>query len=724
MEAEIVRTPTLDGTQWPTDAVFVIDRVVRELVDADLGDHVIEVDAGEGLKTLEAVGELAERVLSIRATRPLTIVAVGGGSVGDAVGFLASVLWRGVALWHVPTTWLAAVDSAHGGKTAVNLGARKNQLGTFWEAERVVLCDQILAALGPDHRAEGLAEMVKGMWLGDGEGLDLLDAVGVERLVARPWDEVGDDLMELLDRSIAVKRSVVDRDPHETKGIRTVLNLGHTSAHAFELHDRFPHGVAVAWGLAAAAVVSADRGRVPASTRDRMVGHVHPLLGHHAPTVDRTSFVHALEGDKKRRGGKLRSVLLAGPAAPVVVDDVTPNEWYGALDRVKTLHASPIRVRFDRPTGARLQVEASKSELNRILAIEALRPGPTRPQGDSQADDVGRFRAALRALEEGEEADVGEGGTTFRFLLAVAASRWERRRLHVGESLAARPHEPLLDALRNAGATAEDLGDGTYEVGGLPRGSVDFVVQSTMSSQYASALALLAASGRRVNLRVSQSLPSRGYFDMTLALLERAGVQIVRDGRNHRLTPTDRLASAVTLRAAPDASSLAVWQVARRLGATVELNDDAESLQPDSRAAALLWDADRNAEIELDLGDTPDLVPVFTAYAALTQPAVRLVGAEHLRHKESNRIDDLVDAMTRVGITVRPLSDGVEVPEGVQTPRAGARFPTHRDHRLAMAGALLSHAAELVIEAPRVVNKSYPTFWRDLVAAGWRLEPS
>ena len=130
----------LEEVKWPEDACFIVDRdLPRELIDALPGEAVIFVRAGEGLKSLVRMDGLAEEVLAVRSTKPLTLIAVGGGSVGDAVGFLASVLWRGVRLWHVPTTLLAMVDSAHGGKTAVNLSGAKNQLGTFYTADRVVI---------------------------------------------------------------------------------------------------------------------------------------------------------------------------------------------------------------------------------------------------------------------------------------------------------------------------------------------------------------------------------------------------------------------------------------------------------------------------------------------------------------------------------------------------------------------------------------------------------
>ena len=265
----IRRIATIAELEAPVDAVFVVDSRFA-LRHGWSQPNAVFVDAGESLKTLTALGELAQRVLEIRSTKPMTLVAVGGGSVGDAVGFLASVLWRGVRLWHVPTTLLAAADSAHGGKTALNLGTAKNQLGTFWPAEVVVLIDEVFEALPVAIRADAMAEIIKALWLHAVPERDLLDTVGVGTLAFGPWEDAGAALLTLLESAIEVKQGIVARDPRETLGIRTLLNLGHTIAHALELEASFSHGRAVAWGLACAAEVSSRREHLDREHRDTL----------------------------------------------------------------------------------------------------------------------------------------------------------------------------------------------------------------------------------------------------------------------------------------------------------------------------------------------------------------------------------------------------------------------------------------------------------------------
>lgn len=698
------RVATLDEVRWPDDAILLVDVAVQRFAPAALRDRMIVVKAGESLKRLATIERLAEQVLSLASSRPLTLVAMGGGSVGDAVGFLASILWRGVTLWHVPTTLLAAVDSAHGGKTAVNLGHAKNQLGTFYPAERVIVADAILRELPTTQRAAGLTELVKALWLGDAQAVDLLDA-GVAQLAFAPYDEVAATLSEALDRAVRVKHDIVERDPFERKGIRTWLNLGHTAGHALELVLGLSHGVAVAWGIAAAAHLSHTRDLLPAAPRDRLLRHVYPLLGTRAPNLARPleeKFLAALRRDKKSVDGKVRSVLLAGVAQPVVVDDVSPQQWLDAVQHVRaTLFDAPVHLHVEAPRSRQttIALAASKSELNRALAIAALRGEPP-VTAVSSADDVAQMRAGIEALRRGEVAYAGDGGTTFRFLAVVAVGVGGGE-IEIGEQLARRPHDALFEALRRGGVSVtQSPGTRRFRFGALPDHPVTFEVDASSSSQFASALTMLSAVRDDVDVRIIGPVASSGYLEMTRAML-----------RQH------------PLRVTPDASSAVLWHLLARLGFDVVLAEAPGALQPDAVAPSLLWEVDRADDLSIDVGGAPDLVPVFAAYAALSTCAVELVGAPHLRHKESNRIDDLVAAFGEVGVQIEARADGVAIPRGRQSVAPGALFDPRGDHRLAFAAAVLATSAPLLLKTPRCANKSYPAVYDDLVRCGFLVTP-
>jgi len=748
-----VRTArSFDDLDLPSRAIVVADRALPDRFVEALDDPIL-VEAGEALKRIDRVRTLADRVLERRSTRPMTIVAVGGGSVGDAVGFLASILWRGVDLFHVPTTLLAMVDSAHGGKTAVNLGDAKNQLGTFYPADEVVLVEEALATLPHEQRRDGLAELVKGLWLGDADALAKLEAAGgTGRLAAAPFAEVRSRTMDLLERAIDVKREIVDRDPREEKGLRTLLNFGHTVAHTLELNTGVSHGQAVLWGMLSASWLSAERAGLDGRAAARLREHVHPLLVPLARVRDfdrRDPFVEGVQRDKKYVDGELRSVLLEAPGRPTVTRSVEPVDWFEAFRRsVDWFTETPIRVRRPDSFDADLTMATSKSEMNRALVIDHLRRGRTEIRGHSEADDVDRLRRALSTLRstDGEATvDAGEGGTTFRFLCAVAANRDAPTAIRGASDLLERPHEPLFRALEGAGAAVEQ---GTFARGG---GFVrihpwsdrpeTLQISAADSSQFASALALLAADGDALRLVVEggEEMPSRPYFEMTLELLQRAGVEVTDaeaadSDRAVTFHSTSELESPATLELAPDASSRAVWQfgrlvgVSERAGRPPDESRSAPSLQPDSYADELSRRLDRcaeDAEIAVDLSRAPDLGPVAAAVAAQIAPALRIEGASHLRHKESDRIGDLAGRLAAGGVDVEPLGDGMRIPAGAQHLEPGTTWNPAGDHRLVMAGLLLTaddHLAE--IEDPMVVAKSYPAFWDHARRLGWMTEPA
>ncbi len=207
------------------------------------------VDAGEQLKDLARYPLHIQKILSKwnrgGLDRNSHLVALGGGSVGDFVAFTASILMRGVALTLIPTTWLAALDSSHGGKTALNVGGMKNQLGTFYPASKVIIAKELLirsaTKLQFDHSQDALGELFK---------ISLIDGDLFEHIARGPSLRSSDELLWLtLKRAIEAKYRIVDQDPFELRGVRQILNLGHTFGHVIEAHYGWQHGRSVGAGL-------------------------------------------------------------------------------------------------------------------------------------------------------------------------------------------------------------------------------------------------------------------------------------------------------------------------------------------------------------------------------------------------------------------------------------------------------------------------------------------
>ncbi|MDX9758202.1 MAG: hypothetical protein RBU27_03485 [Bacteroidota bacterium] len=747
------RVRALGELTLPADAIVVADRRLPARF-LDRFDHPILVDAGEKLKTLAGIEQLAMTVLQRRSSKPLLLVAVGGGSIGDAVGFLASILWRGVGLWHVPTTMVAMVDSAHGGKTAVNLGNAKNQLGTFYPADRVFLVEEFLDTLPLTQRRDGMVEMLKVLWLGDASSARALDAAQVEHLTYAPFTEVGALLATMIVHAVGLKQRIVEQDPRETHGLRTVLNFGHTLAHALELTTHLSHGSAVAWGMAAALRLSEREGMLPA-TAGFCRATLFPLLVP-LPELPSDDVLHAaMSRDKKREENHLRSVLLRDLGDPLVTTAISASDWTTALRESLVWFSSlRVRVRCVAPRPAPLHIEASKSELNRALVIAAQRMGRTTIIGRSEADDVRCMLRGLRALgypvedtprgyvvdnlnrdfdaidgETDRTLFVCEGGTTFRFLLALCCTSVRPTKLLLSPALMQRPHDALIRSLRSAGASIESFHDGSGQ-GYVVRGWRDlpgmFSIDPSQSSQFVSAIALLAVGAEHpFTIRLLGEPVSRPYLDMTFSLLEQAGVEIIAHGDVIAVNQTERLNTKLTLEIDADESSAAVWSVARFLGHPIEAGQKARiPRQPDGAVEtylAALREA-RRAPRTIDLSAVPDLLPVLSVAALTAAHPVTFTGAAHLRIKESNRIDEFAESLRALGVDVEPRPDGLVLrPAPVLKPEAV--FHTNGDHRLVMAGMLLTlvTSSEIVLDRPWSVSKSYPRFWDDARRAGWSL---
>ena len=285
-----------------------------EVIRAAMGD-------GEDAKTMATVQQLCRLWAREGLLRGDAVVALGGGVVGDTAGFAAAVYHRGISVLQCPTTLLAMVDAAIGGKTAVNLPEGKNLVGAFHQPVAVLADVSTLATLSEREYRAGLGEVAKYALMDEAT-----DAGGIAHILAEQRDAVdGRDvtvLTELVARSAAIKARVVTADPEERTGLRATLNYGHTLAHALETvgaHD-LHHGEAVAVGLVCAGALAAAADRIPLSAAAHHRTLVAGLgLPTEAPGLAADDLLAVMRRDKKASGG-LTFVLL-GPAGLEQVDD-------------------------------------------------------------------------------------------------------------------------------------------------------------------------------------------------------------------------------------------------------------------------------------------------------------------------------------------------------------------------------------------------------------------
>jgi 3-dehydroquinate synthase len=286
----------------------------------------IVVPPGEGSKCLGELGRVCEFLAAQNIDRGGVVIAVGGGVVGDLAGFAAAAFLRGIDYWQVPTTLLAMVDSAVGGKTAVNLQAGKNLVGAFHQP-RAVYCDMALLATLPAREfAAGMAEVIKYGLLGDAPLFQHLEE-------GRPLVSADARLAGVVRRCCAIKASVVQADERETapSGGRALLNLGHTFAHAIEAvagYGEYLHGEAVGIGLVAAARLSEVLGLIgPGEVeRVRAIIAVNGLPVRLRAPLARVRLLDAMGRDKKIRHGRLRFVVLEALGLAATRDGVDPAQ--------------------------------------------------------------------------------------------------------------------------------------------------------------------------------------------------------------------------------------------------------------------------------------------------------------------------------------------------------------------------------------------------------------
>jgi len=292
------------------------DRVVGVLGRMGLVVEKIEFPAGEASKNVQTCISMSEQLVERGADRTSALIALGGGVVGDVTGLVASIFMRGIPYVQVPTTLLAQVDSSIGGKTGVDVPSAKNMLGTFYQPKAVFIDIDFLSTLPSREFTNGLAEIVKYGIIEDPDLLQDLQSGG-EALHKRD----AKFLETIISRSCRIKKGIVEIDETE-RGLRRILNFGHTVGHAVEAESSYKlsHGEAVAMGMVAATILSERLGHLSPKDRDHVLDVIrHMGLPDRIPAaLDTDGILSRLRRDKKKKGESIHFVLLKKPGMPFV----------------------------------------------------------------------------------------------------------------------------------------------------------------------------------------------------------------------------------------------------------------------------------------------------------------------------------------------------------------------------------------------------------------------
>lgn len=319
------------------DRIFVlVDETTNKLCWSLVKDYLclkdaqtIVIGATDRRKNLDTLVHVWESLQQGKATRHSLLINLGGGMVTDLGGFAASTYKRGINFINIPTTLLAMVDASVGGKTGINFGGLKNEIGVFNDAEFVLLDTNWLQTLDEENIRSGYAEMLK-------HGLIADETIWAELINFNLAQPNLRQLASMLNKSVRIKERIVAEDPHE-KGIRKALNLGHTFGHAFEswAMKRQPvlHGYAVAFGLIAELYLATTRTDFPTERMRQTVNFIRAYYGSLPITCnDYPELIGLMHHDKKNRGNEINVTLLGGIGDIRINQTITENDIKEALD--------------------------------------------------------------------------------------------------------------------------------------------------------------------------------------------------------------------------------------------------------------------------------------------------------------------------------------------------------------------------------------------------------
>ncbi|KAB8349443.1 hypothetical protein FH972_023470 [Carpinus fangiana] len=600
-----------------------------------------QIPPGESSKSRDTVGAIHDWLAQNKCQRDTIVIALGGGVVGDMVGFAAATYMRGVPVVQIPTTLLSMVDSSIGGKTAIDTPYGKNLVGAFWQPKRVYIDLKFLQTLPRREVINGMAEVIKTAAIWDAAEFAALEAnadqvlayLSTDRVASEPDAEIAAILKRIVLGSARIKADVVSQDEKEG-GLRNLLNFGHSIGHAMEaiLAPQILHGECVAIGMVKEAELSRYLGILPPAAVARIVkclGSYGLPVSLNDKVVRRRSanrklpvdeLISIMAVDKKNAGGKKRIVLLSAigtcyePKATAVIDrDI----------RVILSPAVQVHPRAPVPNSVTCTPPGSKSISNRALVLAALGAGKCRITNLLHSDDTQVMLSALTQLgaasfaweDNGrvlvvdgkggamkacsEHLYLGNAGTASRFLTTVAAlahpSDVKSTTLTGNARMKERPIGPLVESLRSNGIDVtfkERPGSLPVQVaanGGFAGGEINLA--ATISSQFVSSLLMCAPYAKSpVTLRLVGGKPvSQAYINMTITMMATFGVHVQRSTKepNTYHIPAQSYKNPAEYEVESDASSATYpLAIAAITGKTCTIpNIGASSLQGDARFA-------------------------------------------------------------------------------------------------------------------------------------------
>ncbi|QSL66518.1 hypothetical protein MERGE_000898 [Pneumocystis wakefieldiae] len=581
----IITDSNIETLYIPNFKAYFISIVKQRSINSRL--LFFTIPPGEKSKSRKTKELIEDWLLSEKCTRDTVIIAIGGGVIGDLVGYVSSTFMRGVRFIQIPTTLLAMVDSSIGGKNSINTPYGKNVIGTIWQPERIFIDFTFLETLTEKEFINGIAELIKTIIIWDEPEFVALENVSEKiaktvrsmSLTSNKHSKINEiikDLKRYIISSIKIKAHIVSIDEKE-KDLRTLLNFGHSIGHAIEtvLAPHILHGESISIGMVKEAELSRHLGILNPNVVSRLIKCLN-IWGLPTSLKDRRfkeitfgkrhlveDILEIMTIDKKNDSNNKKIVLLSaiGKTYEKKASSVSDNDIRIILSQNILLYGIPLNAFQEHVT---ITLPGSKSISNRALILASLSNGTCYLKNFLHSDDTYYMLSALEKLNAAEfkweqdgdvlvvkgksgylenpqmELYLGNSGTTARFLTSICAlvppdSRRDHLILTGSHRMKQRPIGPLVDALRNNGCCIEYLESENClpllikpEKLGFYGGHIS--LSATASSQYVSSILMCSPYAKtQVTLSLIGGKPiSQPYIDMTISMMSLFGINVTR----------------------------------------------------------------------------------------------------------------------------------------------------------------------------------------------------
>ncbi|MGL4589066.1 MAG: iron-containing alcohol dehydrogenase [Mycoplasmatales bacterium] len=696
---------------------------------------VMTINAKEEQKSMDTTLKIIEKLNAHQINRSNLIIGIGGGIIGDIVGFASSIYMRGIPFIQIPTTLLSQVDSSIGNKVGINHLSLKNNVGSFYAPTHVFIDLHFLTTLTTRLFREGMAEIIKHGLIDDQTILNDLETV-VDLTALRENDEL---LEKIIRKSLLVKKKFVEADPNDL-GIRHVLNFGHTYAHALELTSdvHLFHGEAVIHGILIACAttdqLTLNFQKKPFKRLQNLVNKFGLLKA--CSTVDFKKIIN----DKKRSATNIKELFIADDyqitTIEIPIEKLHQHFELGFKQLVETdsLKYTPNAFHFQ-PTklSGTVHVPPSKSHAHRLIIAAALSDKPTILNNVHEISyDIYVTLNAISFLgatyqvnctqmqiiiypnsqpkQQDQTINMEESGTSLRLLLPLMLVDNIRRTITGENKLPTRPnkiyHNLMLDQKIDFSFLETDKFLPLTLQGTLNAG--EYLIDGSVSSQFISGLLFtLPLLNGESKIVIENQLESIPYVQMTLDVLQNFGI-IVKYEQDYSefIIPGNQVYTSLgSYEVEQDYSGRCFWEVANALGNQIKILPERKpTLQGDSIVGELI-----NQKIQtLDLTDIPDSAPIMAVYYSQVLNG-QLQNTERLKYKESDRLQAIIDFLSVNQIKINQDANNLSIEQGKWS---GGICNTYLDHRILMALVIGSTTATGPITVSEITSskKSYSKF--------------